>query len=1380
MESLNIIGSLYQIHLITFIIMFLQKTIATDDIICNITHPIFKNGKCDSIYCTEEEYNTSKCKINNEIVKTQWLTNIVNISDINFRYITPALSKNNDLIIQTTNSTGSSERKFFGIKENGRYYFKDENNEESPYFSINVGEEGNSNYYMRQSVGGIIRILNDDNDYFLSIGGYNTSYTELIGLQTKTYSRILTKTFYVFTVFSEIATIFEMTKESANIDNKNYYIISFLSKNNNYCYLMMKIFSFNSTNIITGNTREVFKFEYCSERRKIASCFETNPSNYVICFYLGNSYEFIVIIYAGYLNLEQIFIKDIDTGMEAVENENLFLKGIHLTKNVGFFIYYKGISYTYPFVQIKEYDGSDDLKDFNSFGIIYINKYSFNSYLHLNDLIKINENQICFSSTASDKNILYIITFNFYDDYNQFVIRYYTIKLYELYNKIFLFEIKAIKFGNYLSLCCSLCSNSGCSSNNDEHISSLIIFNYPNSTDINFDLIEHLLNTNENISKININLSNYVKIENNIFGYVLKGIKLLEINEKLACTYTNMNDKYGLLNINENISISISLENQENIDIYNIKFALVLSEPNYNNINDYISFVSNQYLNEEEEIYYNPKDYIGRHSYFKIIRNHILSTNECENEECSLCYEDIKNNCISCNGEYKISEGFKICEYITSSIPISDLNTRKEYDTNINILQETFKENINNEEIKGCTKNIILNNECKEKLTSSQIEEIYGEIKNNYLYNNYNNENILIFSENAVFQLSTLEYQQYLDNQFVSSIDIGECENLLKIQEGIKPENQLIVMKTDIKDEDYEYTYVQYEIYNPDSLEKINLNICKNISIFINSPVLLSSNIESLYDSLNKSGYNLFNFNDSFYTDICSPYTSENGTDIPMSNRQNEIYNNANNKSMCQNNCTFIYLNTTSKKSKCKCEIQTNKIENDLNKINFSKQFVLSFFKTLKSANFLVLKCYKLVFSIKGQKRNIGSYIMTSLFLILIIFIVLYFILESKKIKSLINQVIKLKFGDINYVKAINKTKSNKKFKKRKKVGKKTIKKTKSKDLNRKDNKKNPPKKKNSNSISLKNNINLYNILKKKKSNSNFLNKNIKKGNNSTQKIKNIINNNVLIYNVSKNMKFPNSSLDILKPNKKKGLNLIKKKKIFNKNKGNTLNDFELNTLEYPIAIQIDKRTYIQYYLSLLKTKHLILFTFLPSNDHNLRSIKICLFLLAFSLYFTVNAFFFTDESLHNVYEYNGSFDFIFQIPQIIYSSAITSFINNFLRLFSLSERSILDLKKVKNLNKCLKSAQKVENCLKIKFIIFSIISVLFMGFFWYFISCFCAIYINTQIILIEDTIISFGLSLLYPFGINLLPGIFRIPALLNKNKDKKCLYNFSKTISII
>ena len=56
----------------------------------------------------------------------------------------------------------------------------------------------------------------------------------------------------------------------------------------------------------------------------------------------------------------------------------------------------------------------------------------------------------------------------------------------------------------------------------------------------------------------------------------------------------------------------------------------------------------------------------------------------------------------------------------------------------------------------------------------------------------------------------------------------------------------------------------------------------------------------------------------------------------------------------------------------------------------------------------------------------------------------------------------------------------------------------------------------------------------------------------------------------------------------------------------------------------------------------------------------------------------------------------------------------------------------------------------------------------------FGAIYKNTQIHLLKDTLVSFGLSLIYPFGIYLLPGLFRIPALSNRKNKKKYLYDFN------
>ena len=61
----------------------------------------------------------------------------------------------------------------------------------------------------------------------------------------------------------------------------------------------------------------------------------------------------------------------------------------------------------------------------------------------------------------------------------------------------------------------------------------------------------------------------------------------------------------------------------------------------------------------------------------------------------------------------------------------------------------------------------------------------------------------------------------------------------------------------------------------------------------------------------------------------------------------------------------------------------------------------------------------------------------------------------------------------------------------------------------------------------------------------------------------------------------------------------------------------------------------------------------------------------------------------------------------------------------------------------------------------------------------FGAIYKNTQYHLLKDTLISFGLSLLYPFAIYILPGIFRIPSLSNRKIKRECLYDFSKILQI-
>ena len=226
------------------------------------------------------------------------------------------------------------------------------------------------------------------------------------------------------------------------------------------------------------------------------------------------------------------------------------------------------------------------------------------------------------------------------------------------------------------------------------------------------------------------------------------------------------------------------------------------------------------------------------------------------------------------------------------------------------------------------------------------------------------------------------------------------------------------------------------------------------------------------------------------------------------------------------------------------------------------------------------------------------------------------------------------------------------------------------------------------------------------------------------------------------------------------------------------LNDEEINYLPYEEAILLDKRTYCQYYFSLLKKKHIILFTFIVQNDYNLIYIKLCLFILSISLYFAVNALFYTDKTMHKVYQSKGKYDFFFQLPKIIYSSFITFIVNIIIKTFALSENNIIYLKQFKDKKKLNRKIKEVLKCLEIKFNIFFIVGIIFLCIFWYYISVFCSVYVNTQIILIKNTILSFGISLSYPFILNLFPGIFRFPSL--KSRKSPCIYNFSKIISLI
>ena len=172
--------------------------------------------------------------------------------------------------------------------------------------------------------------------------------------------------------------------------------------------------------------------------------------------------------------------------------------------------------------------------------------------------------------------------------------------------------------------------------------------------------------------------------------------------------------------------------------------------------------------------------------------------------------------------------------------------------------------------------------------------------------------------------------------------------------------------------------------------------------------------------------------------------------------------------------------------------------------------------------------------------------------------------------------------------------------------------------------------------------------------------------------------------------------------------------------------------------------------------------------------IKKYIFFLSFALHYTINALFFADKIMHKLYVVRGKFDIIYHLPFIAYSAIISTIILRIiLTTLVLTEKSILEVKNQMSKLSALKKKKTVLKYMIIKFSLFFIINLILLISFWYYLTCFNALYENTQITLAKNSSISFGLSCIYPFIINIIPAIFRMDSLpdkkkLNNNKQKK------------
>ena len=525
-------------------------------------------------------------------------------------------------------------------------------------------------------------------------------------------------------------------------------------------------------------------------------------------------------------------------------------------------------------------------------------------------------------------------------------------------------------------------------------------------------------------------------------------------------------------------------------------------------------------------------------------------------------------------------------------------------------------------------------------------------------------DNKMVFTrreDDIVFQLYSLS-NKYRENDLVF-MDLEECGKLLRKKYRLDDEDDIIVFKIEYYYPYFKIPIVEYNLYGQFGLKKLGLNYFNKLKI----NYLIPKTIEDYEDYKYNPGHN-------FYKDGCITYTINNKSDIIINDRKNEF--NKNNMSLCESMCEFKgYVQDS---IKCECDIKL-KFNSFLN-TNVSKYNLIYRFKIKEdySSNFWVFKCILLIFTKEIITSNICSQIILGIIGFSFIGAFIFWLKGYDSLYNKIKNAIEITLEREN--------KTNKEPPKKNKE----IRIDKNKNVN---NNKNKKKNHNQNRLLIhgKNNANIGMNKQQQSTKRPFFNSTRwnNRNQNQAQRIRNIFESKI--------------------KNAKKNKNKIENKET---------TDNELNDLPYEDALIEDKRTFLQTYFSLIRSKELFLFTFSCKNDYNSRIIKLNFFLLIFGIMFFLNTAFVDEKTLHNIYLIEGKTDIMFSITILVIITIISFVIKNLLFEIIFTEDDILPIKS------CDKAQRKIiirRACLAmtLRSYLFYVFSIVFLSFFWFYIICF-------------------------------------------------------------
>ena len=582
-------------------------------------------------------------------------------------------------------------------------------------------------------------------------------------------------------------------------------------------------------------------------------------------------------------------------------------------------------------------------------------------------------------------------------------------------------------------------------------------------------------------------------------------------------------------------------------------------------------------------------------------------------------------------------------------------------------------------------------------LTNDEIsEENINSLTSEYLNQVGNLTNFVSKMENEEYKIYIYKNISSLEDTAgeAPQIDFGECYDKVKRHYNIKEELLITLISNQTDKSIYGKASNKYSFSHPETGKVLNTTGIRSED----DKIIVKEDIKTLLENIDdkkeeyinffvKQGVDIFNLSGEFYCDICYYFESPTNKDVPLKDRISSFYPNI---TLCDPGCENKGVDLEKMKVKCEC-IFNNLMNNNLMSNLYGGAFS-EVLNIISSLNIEVFKCIRDIFKIKYFKKCIGGFIILILSFIQFISSFLFIKNGLYEIRRYIYSLIE---SFLLYKQNIN--------------------------INN-----NPPKKKK---------IKKY---RKKIKREELENYSINSKNKILNKSKNNNGNNLIFI-----------KMKVYQNSKENNLNIFKNNNITDEANRyiNIINEYLNNSFdENDFCDILDKetRTFGTYFCEKFKYNQIVLNTFCVNELFKPRTFKIILFLTTIELYFVINALFYNEEYLSELFNSNEPEHFFSFVPrrlsQFFYTSVVSIIISLLIGYFSIEEEKIkrIFIRFNKDDSKIKLELILILKDIKKRFFLFILLSFLLSIISFIYICCFNIVYPYIRVEWIKSSIFIF------------------------------------------